>query len=71
MKYVIARKCKHEEGCEDLSYLQNNEGNLEFNSRKEAEEFKLDLIAGEIGDGSGTTEEELSDEIMIIPTAEV
>jgi hypothetical protein len=71
MKYVIARKCNHEEGCEDLSYAQDNEGKIEFNSKKEAEEFKLDLIAGEIGDGSGKTEEDLLDDIMIIPSEEV
>jgi|21_taG_2_1085346.scaffolds.fasta_scaffold195055_2 hypothetical protein len=74
MKYVLARICqrphKDNEECNELSYLEDKDGKLEFNSKADAVEYKLDLIEGELGEGSDYTQEELENEIMIIPSEE-
>lgn len=74
MKYVLARMCqtahKHSEECKEISYLSNKDGKLEFDSKADAVEYKLDLIEGELEEGSDYTKEELENEIMIIPLQE-
>ena len=74
MKYLLARICqgphKGNEECNDLSYLTNKDGKLEFDSKADAVEYKLDLIEGELEEGSDYTKEELENEIMIIPSEE-
>ena len=74
MKYVLARICqsphKDNEECNELSYLTNKDGKLEFDSKADAVEYKLDLIDGELEEGSDYTQEELENEIMVVPLEE-
>tara|TARA_R110002020_G_scaffold1169_6_gene5725 strand:+ start:2420 stop:2635 length:216 start_codon:yes stop_codon:yes gene_type:complete len=70
MKYVIARNCENED-CEHLSFVHDEEGKtLEFDTKKEAKDFKTIVILQELEEIHRVAAQELEEDIMIMPKEE-
>ena len=70
MKYVIARNCENED-CKHLSFVHDQEGEtLEFETKKEAKDFKEIIIASELEELNRVATQELEEDIMIMPKEE-